>query len=233
MSALWTDVRNAYFSYNGMGVNLFFLFVAVIYLLVTDQKRQRNLLIYEIFGILFLMIPVLANAIINRSGSGTGSWLVYGILNAAVLTAFAAADYIMNQKSVKEKIATGIVYIVLLQAGMSLNYSTQYFGTTSNLYKIPSEAVQIAEEIEFLEEPRILAPAEIAGGIRQYDTDYAVIYGTGLSYTPQDLAQFTQEITVYGCNCVVVETEYDNVEHFNELGFSKIASTKHYEVYAK
>ena len=82
MSALWTDVRNAYFSYNGMGVNLFFLFVAVIYLLVTDQKRQRNLLIYEIFGILFLMTPVLANAIIDRSGSGTGSWLVYGILNA-------------------------------------------------------------------------------------------------------------------------------------------------------
>ena len=95
MSALWTDVRNAYFSYNGMGVNLFFLFVAVIYLLVTDQKRQRNLLIYEIFGILFLMTPVLANAIIDRFGSGTGSWLVYGILNTAVLTAFAAADYII------------------------------------------------------------------------------------------------------------------------------------------
>ena len=216
-----------------MGVNLFFLFVAVVYLLVTEKKRQRNLLIYEIFGILFLVTPVLANAIIERAGNGTGNWKVYGILNAAVLTAFVATDFFMDRESRRERVGTLVVFFLLIQAGMSLNYSTDYLGFVSNPYKISSEAEEIAGEIAFLEEPRVFAPAEIASGLRQYDTKYAVIYGDGLSYSPQDPAQFTQEITAYGCNCVIVAAEYDDVDFFNGLGFSRITSTRHYEVYAK
>lgn len=52
MSGLWEDIKNAYFSYNGMGTNVFFLFVAIFYFLIINKKRQRNLLIYEIFGTL-------------------------------------------------------------------------------------------------------------------------------------------------------------------------------------
>lgn len=233
MSALWTDIRNAYFSYNGMGVNLFFLFAAVIYLLVTEKKRQRNLLIYEIFGILFLVTPHLGNAIIERAGNGSGNWMVYGILNATVLTAFVAADYLMDRGSTGERAGVIVVFFLLLQAGMSLNYSADYLGMISNPYKISSEVGEIADEIAFLEEPRVFGPTEIVTGLRQYDTRYAVIYGEGLSYSPQDPAQFTQEITAYGCNCVIITTEYDNVDFFNEIGFSKIGSTRHYEVYAK
>ena len=42
MSGLWEDIKNAYFSYNGMGTNVFFLFVAIFYFLITNKKRQRN-----------------------------------------------------------------------------------------------------------------------------------------------------------------------------------------------
>ena len=42
MSGLWEDIKNAYFSYNGMGTNVFFLFVAIFYFLIINKKRQRK-----------------------------------------------------------------------------------------------------------------------------------------------------------------------------------------------
>ena len=102
MSGLWEDIKNAYFSYNGMGTNVFFLFVSIFYLLITNKKRQRNLLIYEIFGILFLMTPGIANGILNMSGQKTDHWMVYGILNIVSVVGVAMTDYLINIPTKKE-----------------------------------------------------------------------------------------------------------------------------------
>ena len=213
MSGLWEDIKNAYFSYNGMGTNVFFLFVAIFYFLIINKKRQRNLLIYEIFGILFLMTPGIANGILNMSGQNT--------------------DYLINIPTKKEKIIVIVIYILLLQAGMGLNYTSQHLEFITNSYKISNEVMEIAEQLEFVEKPRVLAPEQVAGELREYDTRFAVIYGEGLSFTQENLEQLQMETDSYGCNCLVINSEYDNIEFFNSIGFSKIYNTEHYEVYAK
>ena len=213
MSGLWEDIKNAYFSYNGMGTNVFFLFVAIFYFLIINKKRQRNLLIYEIFGILFLMTPGIANGILNMSGQKTDHWMVYGILNIVSVVGVAMTDYLINIPSKKEKIIVIEIYILLIQAGMGLNYTS--------------------EQLEFVEKPRVLAPEQVAGELREYDTRFAVIYGEGLSFTQENLEQLQMETDSYGCNCLVINSEYDNIEFFNSIGFSKIYNTEHYEVYAK
>ena len=209
MSGLWEDIKNAYFSYNGMGTNVFFLFVAIFYFLIINKKRQRNLLIYEIFGILFLVTPGIANGILNMT------------------------DYLINIPTKKEKIIVIVIYILPLQAGMGLNYTSQHLEFITNSYKISNEVMEIAEQLEFVEKPRVLAPEEVAGELREYDTRFAVIYGEGLSFTQENLEQLQIETESYGCNCLVINSEYDNIEFFNSIGFSKIYNTEHYEVYAK
>ena len=223
MSGLWEDIKNAYFSYNGMGTNVFFLFVAIFYFLIINKKRQRNLLIYEIFGILFLVTPGIANGILNMSGQKTDHWMV-GV---------AMTDYLINIPSKKEKIIVIVIYILLIQAGMGLNYTSQHLEFITNSYKISNEVMEIAEQLEFVEKPRVLAPEEVAGELREYDTRFAVIYGEGLSFTQENLEQLQIETESYGCNCLVINSEYDNIEFFNSIGFSKIYNTEHYEVYAK
>ena len=217
MSGLWEDIKNAYFSYNGMGTNVFFLFVAIFYFLIINKKRQRNLLIYEIFGILFLVTPGIAN----------------GILNIVSVVGVAMTDYLINIPSKKEKIIVIVIYILLIQAGMGLNYTSQHLEFITNSYKISNEVMEIAEQLEFVEKPRVLAPEEVAGELREYDTRFAVIYGEGLSFTQENLEQLQIETESYGCNCLVINSEYDNIEFFNSIGFSKIYNTEHYEVYAK
>ncbi len=181
MSGLWEDIKNAYFSYNGMGTNVFFLFVAIFYFLIINKKRQRNLLIYEIFGILFLVTPGIANGILNMSGQKTDHWMVYGILNIVSVVGVAMTDYLINIPSKKEKIIVIVIYILLIQAGMGLNYTSQHLEFITNSYKISNEVMEIAEQLEFVEKPRVLAPEEVAGELREYDTRFAVIYGEGLS----------------------------------------------------
>ena len=187
MSGLWEDIKNAYFSYNGMGTNVFFLFVAIFYFLIINKKRQRNLLIYEIFGILFLMTPGIANGILNMSGQNTDHWMVYGILNIVAVVGVVMTDYLINIPTKKEKIIVIVIYILLLQAGMGLNYTSQHLEFITNSYKISNEVMEIAEQLEFVEKPRVLAPEQVAGELREYDTRFAVIYGEGLSFTQENL----------------------------------------------
>ena len=74
--------------------------------------------------------------------------------------------------------------------------------------------MEIAEQLEFVEKPRVLAPEEVAGELREYDTRFAVIYGEGLSFTQENLEQLQIETESYGCNCLVINSEYDNIEFF-------------------
>ena len=64
---------------------------------------------------------------------------------------------------------------------MGLNYTSQHLEFITNSYKISNEVMEIAEQLEFVEKPRVLAPEQVAGELREYDTRFAVIYGEGLS----------------------------------------------------
>ena len=179
------------------------------------------------------MTPGIANGILNMSGQNTDHWMVYGILNIVSVVGVAMTDYLINIPSKKEKIIVIVIYILLIQAGMGLNYTSQHLEFITNSYKISNEVMEIAEQLEFVEKPRVLAPEQVAGELREYDTRFAVIYGEGLSFTQENLEQLQMETDSYGCNCLVINSEYDNIEFFNSIGFSKIYNTEHYEVYAK
>lgn len=43
-----------------------------------------------------------------------------------------------------------------------------------------------------------MAPEEVAGELREYDTRFAVIYGEGLSFTQENLEQLQIETESYG-----------------------------------
>ena len=81
--------------------------------------------------------------------------------------------------------------------------------------------MEIAEQLEFVEKPRVLAPEQVAGELREYDTRFAVIYGEGLSFTQENLEQLQMETDSYGCNCLVINSEYDNIEFLIALDLVK------------
>lgn len=118
MSLRLAVLKNVFDAYNTQAYSLIFFFLAVVYLLVKNKKEQRNLLIYEIFGILLLITPFVGNKIVTL-GAGEGSnWPVYGILCVLPLTAYVATEIFFETKSKKEKYVFLAVFLVIMLIGL-------------------------------------------------------------------------------------------------------------------
>ena len=102
MSLRLAVLKNVFDAYNTQAYSLIFFFVALIYLLIKDKKEQRNLLIYEIFGILILVTPFIGNKIITLGAGEESNWPVYGTLCAIPLTAHVATEIFLKPR-IKKK----------------------------------------------------------------------------------------------------------------------------------
>ncbi len=118
MSLRLAVLKNVFDAYNTQAYSLIFFFIAVVYLIIRDKKEERNLLIYEIFGILLLVTPFIGNKIVTL-GAGDGSnWPVYGILCVLPLTAYVATELFFEAKNKKEKYGFIAAFLVVMLLGL-------------------------------------------------------------------------------------------------------------------
>ena len=118
MSLRLAVLKSVFDTYNTNAYALIFFFIAVIYLLLKDKKEQRNLLMYEIFGILLLVTPFIGNKIITLGAGESSNWPVYGILCALPLTAYAATEMFFEAGNKKEKYGFMAVFLAIMLIGL-------------------------------------------------------------------------------------------------------------------
>ena len=118
MSLRLAVLKNVFDVYNTQAYSLIFFFIALVYLVIKDKKEQRNLLLYEIFGILILVTPFIGNKIVTLGAGETSNWPVYGILCAIPLTAYVATEIFFEAKGKKEKYGFLAVFLILMLAGL-------------------------------------------------------------------------------------------------------------------
>lgn len=116
MSLRLAVLKNVFDAYNTQAYSLLFFFIAVVYFIIKDKKEQRNLLLYEIFGILILVTPFIGNKIVTFYAGEESNWPVYGILCAIPLTAYAATEIFFETKNRKEKYGFIAVFFILMLA---------------------------------------------------------------------------------------------------------------------
>ena len=118
MSLRLAVLKNVFDAYNTQSYSLIFFFIALVYLVIKDKKEQRNLLLYEIFGILILVTPFIGNKIVTLGAGETSNWPVYGILCAIPLTAHVATEIFFEAKNKKEKYGFIAVFLILMLVGL-------------------------------------------------------------------------------------------------------------------
>ena len=118
MSLRLAVLKNVFDVYNTQAYSLIFFFIALVYLVIKDKKEQRNLLLYEIFGILILVTPFIGNKIVTLGAGETSNWPVYGILCAIPLTAHVATEMFFEAKNKKEKYGFIAVFLILMLVGL-------------------------------------------------------------------------------------------------------------------
>lgn len=118
MSLRLAVLKNVFDAYSTRAYSLLFLFIAIIYFIIKEKKEQRNLLIYEIFGILLLVMPFIGNKIVTLGAGTESNWPVYGILCVIPLTAYVAVDILMDIKDKKERGIFLILLFMILQLSL-------------------------------------------------------------------------------------------------------------------
>ena len=226
-------LKSVFNTYNTNAYPLIFFFAALVFMLMKNKKEQRNLLIYEIFGILLLVTPFVGNKILTI-GSGTDSnWTMYGILCAIPLTAYVAVQLLDYARNKKEKWLIAVMLILLLQMGLGFSMTGDSFALPGSNQKISQTAVSVAAQLELVEEPYVMAPVELAGDLRECSQEIRVFYNAGYEGLQKDLKLLQSEVTYYGCNYVVLNLKYDNQEQMTENGFGNRVCVDDYVIYRK
>lgn len=225
-------LKNVFDAYNTKAYSLVFLFIAMIYFILKDKKEQRNLLIYEFFGILLLVTPFIGNKIVTL-GAGTGSnWPVYGGLCAIPVTAYMAVDILKKITGKKERYLFYLLFFIVIQLGLGIGLTGEQFGLPANLQKTSKLTMAVAEQLDEHAEWYVMAPKCITGELREYDRTIRVVYEDDYEEWKNDLILLQKKAVDYGCNCVIVEKKYDEEDTMLAGGWEKLAEVEElYSIY--
>ncbi len=224
-------LKNVFDSYHTRAYPLFFLFLAVIYFILKGKKEQRSLLIYEIFGILLLVTPFIGNKIVTLGAGKESNWPVYGILCGIPVTAYVGTELFLRQIGRKERGKFLLFFLVFLQLGFGVSVTDGQFVVPVNLQKSSDVVKEIAEQLSDDREWYLMAPIEIAGELREYDSSIRVFYDESYQEMQKDLSLLEKEAVFYGCNGIILERNYNNEELMLAGGYKKLAEIGEYYIY--
>lgn len=224
-------LKSIFSTYNTDAYPLVFFFVAMIFLLIRNQKEQINLLIYEFFGILLLVTPFVGNKILTIGNAREANWTMYGILCAIPLTAYVAVQLLSDVQT--KRAEWSVFFIVVLVIGLGLLASGVSLAVAEPGQKVSKTAVAIADTLDMEAEPYVMTPIELAGDLRECSTEIRVFRNESYGELQKDLNLLQSEAEFYGCNYVVLDIKYDNEERMTEYGFFGRTCIDSYVIYQK
>lgn len=230
------EIKNAYQSYNTYSFPLIFIYVAVIYLMLSGQKGERILYRYILLSLLLLTLPGLLNILLRIKPDKGQTWMIYAIIPGGAICTCALTEYWANIADARKRIAAIGCSVLLILLGIGLNVSEERLGGNFNWYRADKQVVEIGKTLEEEKGIRMLAPDLVAEQIREVNPEVEVIYGMEHTYSPQDASYFIYELETYKCNTFVIEKDFETdvaKAVFEQNGFTKSFETMDYVVFQK
>lgn len=234
MASVIDEIKIAYWNYNTYGVPLILGLIALVYLFFQEDIGSRKLRVYGVVIWILLMVPGISTLLLRVRPDSGDAWMVYGLTGCWLLAAYAISLYWAKQPSGKKQWAAVVITLFLLPFGMGLSFSGQQFALTTNLYKVSEETMEVADAMDEVNDPVLLAPPQLAEEIREYDSSISTYYGSEFMYSQAIPEQLMIEADTYGCNLVTVEQEYATEEataYYGTQGFVPFYETESYVIY--
>lgn len=226
-------LKSVFNLYDKQAFPLIFLFIALVYFLVKAKKNHTNLLIFEIFGILLLVTPFIGNRIVTLWAGQEANWPVYGILCIIPLTAYVIIEVVSEEQDRKSKSSMLLVLLLAVQLGLGFEVTGEQFSQPKANRKLSDTAVELAETLSGGNEPYVMAPAELAGDIREYSKLIRLFYTDSYNELQKDLILLQNEAEYYGCNYIILHIQNDNEKMMTAGGYHVSAHVGEYVLYQK
>jgi len=240
------EIIEIFKAYNGTGYYCILFIIALIYLWFTEEdKRIRALLIYTPTVIQILFFTPIFYMIYNRLDDGT-YYRILWLLPMTVVIAYAGCKVI----GIHTRVGLALLSAILVMSGTYV-YKSVYMTRAENVYHIPQEVVEVCEIIkpeEGKERVWAVVPLDLIHYVRQYTTRIQLAYGRDsivqswvkadnelydLYAEPvMDVDRLSELATEYYCNYVIIDKERIlKGSKPEDLGLTRIAQTKHYDIY--
>lgn len=233
MSLRLAVLKSVFSSYDNHAFPLIFWFAAIIYLLVKAKKKNTNLLLFEIFGILLLVTPFIGNKIVTLWAGKEANWPVYGILCVIPITAYVITEVVSEEKNTKGKLSLFLMIMVAIQLGLGFLVTAEQFSVPGINSKVSDTAVGIVKLLDETKDPYVMAPTEIAADIRECSDEIRVFYTESYKELQKDLQLLQSEAEYYGCNYIILNREYDEGWTMMNAGYAAGVSIGEYVIYEK
>lgn len=172
-------IKNTFLEYQGSGMYLALFFIAMLYIYLKEEnKKKRCLFLYFPLSVLLVTLNPIFNKIVGKIFTESVYWRMYWLLPIGITLSYAIIKFIEEQKEKAKKIIVAISLITIVIVSGKSVYSSGNFGEVGNLYKLPDDAVLVAQLIEAdnTEYKKAVVPENLTPYIRQITSKIELAY---------------------------------------------------------
>lgn len=239
-----------YKNYGGSSMMTMFVIGAVVYLWVTEEKKEiRQLFVYLIAGLAALFFfPLFAYVAMHFFLDSGVYYRLLWLIPMGMIVSYAVTKAIGQIEIRRKRIVTGILFALLLMQGGSLIYANPMVTKAENPYHLPKSVISVADAMHVDgRDVKAVVPAEMLQFIRQYDASIHLAYGRdalveGWSSNPLYEAMEANPVRSYaitdygkqqGVEYIVLRTGTPIVgtKPINQYEFSYLTTVENYDIY--
>lgn len=239
-----------YKNYGGSSMMTMLVIAAVVYLWVTEEKKEiRQLFVYLITGLAVLFFfPLFAYAAMHFFLDSGVYYRLLWLIPMGTIVSYAAARAVSQIEIRRKRIVVGMLLALLLMQGGSLIYANPMVTKAENPYHLPRSVISVADVMHVEgRDVKAVVPAEMLQFIRQYDASIHLAYGRdalveGWSNNPLYEAMEANPVRSYaitdygkqqGVEYIVLRTGTPIVgtQPISHYEFSYLTTIDHYDIY--
>lgn len=177
--SLFNNILAIFKSVTGPYVMFGLFLSSMLYLAITKEKKDRDILVYLGVAVLILFFNPAVFWFVGKKVLGDQSYCrMLWTIPQVMIMAYSLSDIVLKQGEKKKKCIVCMSCIFVLMVSGRIIYNQENFALRKNLYGVSSEVVEIAKAIEpsKIDEQmtRITAHPEITSQIRQI-IDYPIM----------------------------------------------------------
>lgn len=239
MQQILTTIRDAYTAYSGFGINLALVWIAVIYLYIQEENKQKRNFMYFVLVMMFLLLnPFTANNIVTFYMENESYHRIFAIIPAAALIAYAMTKAVSEEKKKTTRLTLLGGFIVILLISVNFNFTTENIAMAENRYKVSDETWELQQIVSRMGDVYVIAPREVSEQLREYDVSFRVMGGdeekwgiiNDISQNWSDSEKIRDYALAYGANCIICP-KGEETGVLDAESFSLVAETENYWVY--
>lgn len=237
-------IKNNFLEVKGTGMYIALFLISLIYIFLKEkEKNKKSLLVYFSLLIFFIILNPIFNKIVGKIFTKGVYWRVFWMLPVGISISYAGVSLINEGKEKLEKIVALIGMVVIIMVSGKFIYNETNFQKVGNLYKLPDDAVYIAQIIgkEEEEHKKVLATEYLVPYIRQIDSNIGLAYKREpegyadnkyvLTLASGDTEQITKMAIENNCNYIVMDRNVKLTLDFHYFGFVEVGGTDKYAIY--